>query len=82
VADGLSVRETERQARRLSKSGVKARVKQVKAALSPQVRSLVERLQKALGARVKLHDKKGKGRLVISYTSYKELDSILDRILK
>ena len=83
VADGLSVRETERRARALSKGGgTKAASKAARSRLSPQVRSLVEKLQRALGARVKIVDNKGKGKLEISYTSYKELDSILDRILK
>lgn len=83
VADGLSVRETERRARQLSRGGGKAAAsKAARAALSPQVRSLVERLQRALGARVRLLDSKGKGKLEITYTSYEELDSILDRILK
>jgi len=82
VADGLSVRETERRARQLSKGAAEAPAKAARSKLSPQVRSLVEKLQRALGARVKILDRKGKGKLEISYTSYKELDGILDRILK
>jgi ParB family chromosome partitioning protein len=83
VAEEWSVRETERRARKLSKAGgAKAATRTAKAALSPQVRSLIEKLQRALGARVRIHDTKGKGRLEITYTSYEELDGILDRILK
>jgi ParB family chromosome partitioning protein len=82
VTSGMSVRQTENRARQLSQSGTRTRVKQIKRKLSPQVRSLVDKLQRVLGARVRLIDKKGKGKLEISYTSYKELDSILDRILK
>jgi ParB family chromosome partitioning protein len=83
VAEGLSVRETERRARALSKGGGSgAATRAARSKLSPQVRSLVEKLQRALGARVKIVDKKGKGKLEITYTSYGELDGILDRILK
>jgi len=78
---GLSVRETERRARSLAGGKAKA-TKAAKAALSPQVRNLTERLQRALGAKVKIVDSKGKGKLEISYSSYEELDGILDKILK
>ncbi|MDD5305932.1 MAG: ParB/RepB/Spo0J family partition protein [Deltaproteobacteria bacterium] len=77
---GLSVREIERRARRAS--SVKPHAREERPAASPQVRSLVERLQRALGARVKLVDAKGKGRIEITYTSYDELDRILNKILK
>ncbi len=73
----LSVRETERRARADSKK----KKDKTTEALSPEVRSLTSRLQRALGARVKLIDKKGKGRIEISYTSLEELDRILNKIL-
>lgn len=83
VAKQFSVRATERQARVLSsgKELAKKAAKVVKEK-SPQVRSLIDRLQKALSAKVDIHDNGGKGKLEIVYTSYEELDSILDRILK
>lgn len=81
VARGLSVRETERQARSLASGSDKA-TKKSRPRLSPQVRDLKERLQRELGARVNIVDAKGKGRLEIIYTSYQELDGILDKILK
>jgi ParB family transcriptional regulator, chromosome partitioning protein len=80
AASGLSVREIERRARRAS-SG-KPHAGKERTAVTPQIRSLVERLQRALGARVKLVDTKGKGRIEITYTSWDELDRILDKILK
>lgn len=78
---GLSVRETERRARSLAAGPAKAGTV-AKATLSPQVRSLTDRLSRALGAKVKVIDRKGKGRLEITYSSYEELDGILDKILK
>ncbi|MBN2526126.1 MAG: ParB/RepB/Spo0J family partition protein [Deltaproteobacteria bacterium] len=84
LAKQLSVRATENQARALAK-GKELAQKAAKAVVkekSPEVKSLIERLQKALGARVDIVDKGGKGKLEISYTSYEELDGILDRILR
>ncbi len=81
VARGLSVRETERQARALALGSDKPK-KASSPRLSPQVKNLRDRLQRELGARVKIVDVKGKGRLEITYTSYEELDGILDKILK
>jgi len=80
VARGLSVRETERRAR--SMAGGAAKGKASAKAASSQVANLTERLQRALGARVIIADRKGKGRLEIHYTSYEELDRILDRIIR
>ena len=77
---GYSVRETERRARAAAAgNGAKIKTPQTE---SPQIRSLIERLQRALGARVTLADRKGKGKIEITYTSYDELDGILEKILK
>ena len=81
AAKGLSVRETERRARALAQGSQNAKDAAKKVIVSPQVRDLTERLQRALGARVKIVDKKGKGRLEIYYTSYEELDGVLDKII-
>jgi ParB family chromosome partitioning protein len=82
AAKGLSVREVERQARAVAKGGKGKGAAPAKAGQSAQVRSLSERLQRALGARVVIADRNGKGRLEIHYTSYAELDAILDKILR
>ncbi len=78
-AKGLSVRETERRARAESGLGKAAQKGEEK---SVEVRSLIEKLQRTLGARIDIKDKKGKGRIEIAYTSYDELDSILNRIFR
>ena len=74
-AKGLSVRETERRARADS-APKKVETKEK----SPEVVSLIEKLQRSLGARVDIKDTKGKGRIEITYMSYDELDGILNRI--
>jgi ParB family chromosome partitioning protein len=81
VAGGLSVREAERRAR-ATQSAAEPKGGAAKAGQSAQVRNLGERLQRALGARVVVADRRGKGRLEIHYTSYAELDAILDKILR
>lgn len=49
-------------------------------AKSLAVRDLEEQLQRRLGTRVEVHDRKGKGELVISYGSLDELDRLLAMI--
>jgi ParB family transcriptional regulator, chromosome partitioning protein len=76
----LSVRETERRAR--ADSGKNGKIAKTTASQSVEVKALIEKMQRALGARVDIRDKKGKGKIEIVYTSYDELDGILNRILK
>jgi ParB family transcriptional regulator, chromosome partitioning protein len=80
VAQGLSVRETEKLVRRLL--GVKSEQKTVTASdENPDVKRLENSLVDKLGARVKIQQGTGgKGKLVISYNSLEELDGILEHI--
>jgi len=45
------------------------------------VRDLENRLSKSLGARVNIADRKGKGHIEIVYTSFDELDRLLEKLL-
>jgi ParB family chromosome partitioning protein len=83
AALGWSVRTTEREARQAGGQGggAKPGKRAGKPVASAQVRSLTEKLERALGARVRIDDRQGQGELRITYTSYDELDGILDRIL-
>lgn len=47
---------------------------------SPVIREVEERLQGVLGTRVRIRDKKGKGRIEVEYYSVEELNRILDVI--
>jgi ParB family chromosome partitioning protein len=79
VAQGLSVRETEKLVRRLldgpqSKTTNKSAPKE-----DPNVRRLQDDLSEKLGARVNIQQSgSGKGKLVIAYNSLDELDGILE----
>ena len=77
VEKGWSVRETERAARLLGAAdkgkGEKPQGK------SPNVRDLETRLAKSLGSKVNVADRNGKGNIQIHFTSYDELDRLLEK---
>ena len=76
IAKGLSTRETERLVARL-KLGRRAR--RLAAAIDPDLRAVVEKLQRALGTKVRLVQgkKSGRGRLEIEYYSLDDLDRLI-----
>lgn len=85
VDEDLSVREAEKLAKRAQEkndddssdrsSGSRYRD-------DAQVNKIKTDLQRALGTKVELKDKHGKGRVEIHYDDYEILQSVLDRILK
>jgi ParB family transcriptional regulator, chromosome partitioning protein len=84
ASKGLSVRATEALVRQ-RQAGAKASKSPPKPTRkSPSVRDVENRLTKALGAQVTLHEgKKGKGgRLEISYADLDDLDRLLEKLLK
>lgn len=81
VAQGLSVRETEKLVRRLQGEGPAASKGRVPAREDPNIRKLESGLTDKLGARVRVQQgAAGKGKLVISYNSLDELEGIIDHI--
>ncbi|TMO65861.1 ParB/RepB/Spo0J family partition protein [Pseudoalteromonas aurantia] len=77
VAKALTVRETERLVRSILEPVDKKETKEK----DPDVRLLEQQLGENLGAKVEInYNNRGKGKLVISYTSLNELDGILGRI--
>ena len=80
AASGLSVRETERLVKRRVKEGEGGKTSR-KPAPDPDVVRLQNELGERLGAKVVLRQSgRGRGQLVISYTSLEELEGILDHI--
>jgi len=76
VDKGLSVRETENLVRRLLSRPTGH--KTPGARMDPDTRALAQQLSEKLGTKVRIHhNAKGKGRLVIEYTTLDELDGIL-----
>jgi ParB family chromosome partitioning protein len=75
VKKGLSVREAETLAQAL-----KSPPKEKKTRLSHELKSVEEKLRKALGTKVSIASKAKGGRIVIEYYSVEELDRILEKI--
>lgn len=84
IGRGLSVRQTEQLVRRekaAAGSGA-APAKKEAPNRNAEVQSIEERLQRALGTKVKLLDRgKGRGRIEIEFFSYEELEGLLDQLI-
>ncbi|MFC4257699.1 ParB/RepB/Spo0J family partition protein [Marinobacter lacisalsi] len=79
VAKSLSVRQTEALVRRVQNENPQR--KKPKGEVDPNIRALQDDLAERLGARVSIdHGQRGKGKLVIEYSSLDELDGILGHI--
>ncbi|WP_441003236.1 ParB/RepB/Spo0J family partition protein [Pseudocolwellia agarivorans] len=74
VAKELTVRETEALIKKLQEPAKEEKVKEI----DPDTQSLEQNLSEKIGSQVSIsHNKKGKGKLVISYTNLEELDGII-----
>ncbi len=82
VKKGLSVREAEQLAKAMKGTGSP----EPKRASKPtyredaQTRHITEQLQHALGTKVRLRDKHGKGKVEIFFDDYEVLQAVLDRL--
>ncbi|MCB0218344.1 MAG: chromosome partitioning protein ParB, partial [Chrysiogenetes bacterium] len=80
-----SVREAEKLAKELASGGALRRkpktTEKKTAAVDPDVAALTRRLERNLGVKIRIaHNKKGAGKLTISYASLGELQPILDKL--
>ncbi|MGH9492551.1 MAG: ParB/RepB/Spo0J family partition protein [Terriglobales bacterium] len=79
VEDALSVRQTEDVVRDiLYPVEKKEQVRYV----DPNVREAEKELQRALGAKVTIKDRKGKGKIIIEYASLEDFDRVVDALKK
>jgi ParB family chromosome partitioning protein len=77
----LSVRQTEELAGRLlnpEQSGT--RQEKPATALDPNVREAQRTLERALGIKVEIHDRNGKGKIILRYGSLEDFDRIVDAL--
>jgi ParB family chromosome partitioning protein len=81
IAKGWSVRETERRARKAAQA-LPNEAKRKGLGPNPNTRDLEERLSRALGSKVVIADRKGRGHLTITFSSYDELDRLINVLLK
>jgi ParB family chromosome partitioning protein len=77
----LSVRQTEELAGRLLNPGQPGQIpeKPVKA-VDPNVREAQRTLERALGVKVEIHDRNGKGKITLRYGSLEDFDRIVDAL--
>ncbi|HEX5657923.1 MAG TPA: ParB/RepB/Spo0J family partition protein [Polyangiales bacterium] len=79
VEKGWSVRETERAAKFVGE--LQKGAKEKPAGKTANVRDLETRLAKALGSKVQVADRNGKGNIQVHFTSYDELDRLLEKFM-
>lgn len=77
----LSVRQTEALVRRLKQRAKGTAPSGSSSGKSPSVRDLEVRLSRKLGTKCEVKDKNGKGQLLVSYSSWDELDRLLEILL-
>ncbi|WNG42639.1 ParB/RepB/Spo0J family partition protein [Archangium minus] len=83
AARKLSVRDTEKLVQQAKGSAKSSKESAASKKPSPQVKSLVEELQRLLGTKVRLVEKgSGKGTIEVDYFSYDDLDRILKVLRK
>jgi ParB family transcriptional regulator, chromosome partitioning protein len=82
AAQAMSVRQTEGYVQKiLNPQGKKKDAGEEKANLvDPNVREVQDSLQRALGLKVRIEDRKGRGRVIIEYSQLEEFDRLLDRL--
>lgn len=81
IAAGLSVRQTEALVRD-EMAPVRNAAPKVRSGSNADTQSLEQDLQEALGLKVKLDDKGGKGEIRLSYATLEQLDEVCRRLMK
>ena len=76
----LSVRQTEGLVNAQLNPEREAKPDKVIEPLDPNVREARDQLQRALGLRVRIQDRKGKGRVIIEYSTVSDFDRIIDAL--
>ncbi len=80
VALALSVRQTETHVQNLLNPEKKKAAEPKEKPLDPNVREVEVLLQRALGMKVHVEDRKGRGRVIIEYARLEEFDHLLEML--
>jgi ParB family chromosome partitioning protein len=79
TALAMSVRQTETYVQGLlNPESKKSKGEQKEKVVDPNVREVQEMLQRSLGLKVRVEDRKGRGRVIIEYAKIEEFDHLLD----
>jgi ParB family transcriptional regulator, chromosome partitioning protein len=83
TALAMSVRQTETYVQGVLNPETKQPKSEQKGKLvDPNVREVQDTLQRALGLKVRVEDRKGRGRLIIEYAKIEEFDRLLEMLVK
>ena len=81
AALAMSVRQTESYVQKvLNPDAKKHDGEQTAKLVDPNVREVQDSLQRALGLKVRIEDRKGRGRVIIEYAQLEEFDRLLERL--
>jgi ParB family transcriptional regulator, chromosome partitioning protein len=76
----LSVRQTENLVQSILFPDMGQKDAKPEPVVDPNVKEVAERLQRALGLRVRIEDKQGRGRVIIEYGKLEEFDALLEQL--
>ncbi len=76
----LSVRQTEALVQGILNPEREGKEKAKEQAVDPNVRAAALEVQRALGVKVTIHDKGGKGKIVVEYASLEDFDRIVEQL--
>ena len=76
----LSVRQTEAMVQNMLFPEKNRKEPKPEPTVDPNVKEVADRLQRALGLKVNIQDKKGRGRVIIEYSDLTDFDSLLERL--
>lgn len=80
ITSSLSVRQTEDYVQRMLHPERSKKEPKPEAPIDPNVRDAQDRLQRALGLKVHIEDKNGRGRVIIEYARLEDFDAFLERV--
>ena len=81
AALSMSVRQTETYVQGLLHPEKKQQEQKPEEVIDPNVRDARDRVQRALGLKVKIEDKNGRGRVIIEYSRLEDFDTLLETLL-
>lgn len=76
----MSVRQTESYVQGILHPEKNHSEEKMKEPLDPNVREARDLLQRALGLKVTIEDKKGRGRVIIEYSKLEDFDGLMERL--
>lgn len=80
IGHTLSVRQTESLVHGLQFPAGAKKEPKPEPEIDPNVKEVAERLQRALGLKVTIEDKKGKGKVIIEYATLADFDTLLEQL--